>query len=410
MAQQNPLQAITAELVTAQDQLLALYELSNVMRRQTSLDRALQALAKLTCRTMAADRCIVKLAVPNREPLVVQFPSGAADQQALDKWFDLDFSQARWLIRESEDPHANLLLLPVKFEADLAGVILCLRTHGEPFASPEGKLGQAIANQAAAFLENLILSDIRLENAVYQEELRIASEVQSSLLPKSLPQVAGIELWASSQPAKHVGGDFYDAQHGSNGLLYVCLGDVSGKGMAAALMMATLLVTLRNEERSGRQPGPAGLLRYLYQAAYDELTESGKFATLFLGSFDPAQRLFKFANAGHSPVIFRPKGGPARLLEANNVPVGIFADSDPEEEALFLNPGDLLLIGSDGLNEAQDRHGQLFTIERLLALVETTCDQPATNIGHAVLSAVSDFSAGHPQSDDQTCLVLKGVG
>jgi sigma-B regulation protein RsbU (phosphoserine phosphatase) len=178
--------------------------------------------------------------------------------------------------------------------------------------------------------------------------------------------------------------------------------------MPAALLMAMLLMILRSEQRTRRGKGPADLLEYLNRAAYEELTESGMFATLFLGTYDPETRLLKFANAGHSPVVFRPRDGSARLLEANNVPVGIFAELKAEEEELFLNRGDLIVVGSDGLNEARDVDGNFFSIERLLREIDGRAEQSAADMGHAIVAAVSDFSAGRAQSDDQTCLIIKG--
>ena len=408
MDHRQAFQSVTAELVAAQDQLLALYELSNVMRRQTSLDAALQQLVKLTCRTMLAEKCVVRLEVPGRDRASAHYPDLEVGKGSLEKWFENDHDHERWTIRDSDKDEASVLLLPLELEENAAGLMICIRSNGKPFASPEGKLGQALANQAMAFLENIILNEVRLENAALVAEMRVASEVQINLLPKALPNVNHVDLWGSSQPAKHVGGDFYDAQYGPDGTLYFCVGDVSGKGMPAALLMAMLLMILRSEQRTGKGKGPAELLEYLNRAAYDELTESGMFATLFLGSYDPRSRLLKFANAGHSPVIFRPRNGSARLLEANNIPVGIFAELTAEEEELVLDRDDFIVVGSDGLNEARDVDGNLFSIDRLLREVDDRAALSAADLGRALVAAVSDFSVGQPQSDDQTCIIVKG--
>jgi sigma-B regulation protein RsbU (phosphoserine phosphatase) len=196
----------------------------------------------------------------------------------------------RWMIRDSSRQKDGILTLPLNFEEETVGLVICIRSNGKSFGSPEGKLGQALANQAAAFLENMILNEIRIENAALIAELRIARDVQSSLLPKELPVLAEIEIWGSSHPAKHVGGDFFDVQTLPDGTVYFCIGDVSGKGMPAALVMAMLLMLLRSEQKSGGHLGPASLLEFIYRAAYDELTESGSFATLFLGLFDHADQ------------------------------------------------------------------------------------------------------------------------
>ena len=410
MKEQQALQSLTAELVTAQDQLLALYELSNVMRRQTRLDHALLQLVRLTCRTMLANWCAAKLRLPGERVVFVQYPVPTAETGAHESWFEEEPEGERWQIRDGGVQQDNVLLLPLTFEEGMAGLLVCVRSGGNPFGSPEGKLGQALATQAAAFLENMILNEIRLENAALRAELQVASEVQTSLLPKHLPAVHGVELWGTSQPAKDVGGDFFDVRVQDGGTLLFCVGDVSGKGMPAALLMAMLLMVLRGEQRTSRRVDPAALLEHLYRAAYDELTASSMFATLFLGSYDPQTRLLTYANGGHSPVILRKRGRPAALLEAGSMPVGIFADAEAENEALTLEPGDVLLIGSDGLNEARNTAGELFSIERLLAALDRLAEEPATEIGRSLVSSVAEFSHEEPQSDDQTLLLLKGIG
>lgn len=408
MEKRKELQALTAELVTAQDQLLALYELSMAMRRQTSIDEALGQLARLTCRTMQAEQCFIQLEAPGRQLIHVQFPDHGEELQESEALLDKEVSFERWVIRDSDKQEDGILILPLNFEDETVGVVSCIRSNGKPFGSPEGKLGQALANQAAAFLENMILNEIRIENAALKAELRVARDVQSSLLPKELPVLREVEIWGSSHPAKHVGGDFFDVQCLPDGSVYFCIGDVSGKGMPAALVMAMLLMLLRSEQKTGGHMGPAALLEYLYRAAYDELTESGLFATLFLGVFDPQTKVLRYANAGHSPVLFREHDGSATLLEAKSVPVGIFAEFQVQEEELTLDNGDVIILASDGLNEASDSSGELFSIERMQQALDANAARSAAEIGNRLLSAVTEFSAGNTQNDDQTCVVIKG--
>jgi sigma-B regulation protein RsbU (phosphoserine phosphatase) len=284
-----------------------------------------------------------------------------------------------------------------------------MRSSGQPFASPEGKLGQAIANLAAAFLENLILSQVRIEKAVLEEEMRIANQVQNSLLPTHLPIVDKLDLWAKSQSAKQVGGDFYDIQLSTQGDFYFCVGDVSGKGISASLLMSMLLMIFRNELRSGRKMEPGILLQHINQVTYPEFTDSGKFATLFIGCFKSQSHLLRYASAGHSPVLFCDQESEPQILEANNVPIGVLPDVQPEESEITINAGHTLLVGSDGLNEAQDSEGRLFGIDGLRQVLNDTKDLDAASIGQRLFDTISDFVLDLPQSDDRTGLIIKGT-
>jgi sigma-B regulation protein RsbU (phosphoserine phosphatase) len=406
---QNMLKAVTAELVMAQDQLLALYELSSIMGRQTNLESALRALAKLTCQTMSAEQCVITLNIAGRDNLKVVFPTSPDIPLDIIPSLDNQTVQDRWLIRANGQFKSGLLLLPIQFEDKMRGSIVCIRSSGQPFASPEGKLGQAIANLAAAFLENLILNQVRIEKAVLEEEMRIANQVQNSLLPTHLPIVEKLDLWAKSQSAKQVGGDFYDMQLSPQGDFYFCLGDVSGKGVSASLLMSMLLMIFRNELRSGRKMEPGSLLQHINQATYPEFTDSGKFATLFIGCFKPQNRLLRYANAGHSPVLFCDLEREPQLLEANNVPIGVLPDIQPEESEIPINAGHTLLVGSDGLNETRDSEGRLFGIDGLRQVLNDTKDLDAAAIGQGLFDTISNFGLGLPQSDDRTGLIIKGI-
>jgi len=175
------------------------------------------------------------------------------------------------------------------------------------------------------------------------------------------------------------------------------------------LVMSMTHTALRGMGSRSPQPTCAAIAAQVNEQLYDDLTEVGAFVTMFVGQYDNATRLLNFANAGHSPVIYCPQGGSARLLEADGTAVGVLPISLCADQSLRLRPGDLLIAATDGFSEAQNAAGEMFGYERLLQLSEAQARFPAQKILDALFAAVEAFSVGHPQDDDQTIVVLKGV-
>jgi sigma-B regulation protein RsbU (phosphoserine phosphatase) len=142
---------------------------------------------------------------------------------------------------------------------------------------------------------------------------------------------------------------------------------------------------------------------------YEAFTKVNMFATVFLGQYDVEARKLLYANAGHSPVIYRPADGEARLLQADSTAIGILPTNHPVDQKLDFQLGDVLVVGTDGLNEAHNEQDEMFGFDRLLSFVNSLASKPAKEIAHGLYHAVERFSDGHPQYDDQTLMVLKGV-
>ncbi|TMG83543.1 MAG: serine/threonine protein phosphatase [Betaproteobacteria bacterium] len=189
-----------------------------------------------------------------------------------------------------------------------------------------------------------------------ETELAHAAQVQAALLPQGSPSLEGFELAAGCLPAREVGGDFYDWEEISPGILSFTLGDVCGKGMSAALLTATIRATLR---AVSRQNGPAEALRLAHHALADDFERSGRFVTLFHGRLEVAKRQLLYADAGHGLVFLRRAEGRIEALQPGGMPLGAFADQEYPENTLDLRSGDTLLIFSDGLTEShQDEIAQ----------------------------------------------------
>jgi sigma-B regulation protein RsbU (phosphoserine phosphatase) len=291
----------------------------------------------------------------------------------------------------------------------IAGVLAVANKIDGPMASPDRKLGQAIANQAGIHFENLLFAEQRVAEARLQTELKLARDVQMQLLPQRPPEVPGLDIYGFSEPAMQVGGDTYDFLVGDDQRFHCCLGDVSGKGMSAALIMTMMRTALRNSWRFNPGISPAMAIERTNTSLYADFTETGMFATLFAASYNPDGKRLHYANAGHSPVIYRPREGRAQLLEADGVPVGVLTESLVEDRSLHFGEGDLLIVCTDGLNEAQNRAGELFGRRKLLELADKLGEQPSEMIAQELLEAVNAFASGQPQADDQTLVVVRGV-
>jgi CheY-like chemotaxis protein len=234
----------------------------------------------------------------------------------------------------------------------------------------------------AAARVTLVYRELASQRRQLLAELARAAQVQAELLPREVPRLAGCQLAARCVPAREVGGDFYDWQEVAPGVLTLTLGDVSGKGMPAALLMATVRTALR---AVARQHTPAAAVGLAARTLESDLERSESFVTLFHAQFDVAGRRLTYVDAGHGHVFVRRADGTAERLEAGGLPLGILPDETYAEGSMALQPGDTLVVYSDGLVDARPDleltpatlAGQLSaaasageTVDRLLALVD----------------------------------------
>lgn len=414
---EGELDEMTTRLIETQDQLLALYDLTHAARSHLSMQDALNSLAWESSRLLRTDSAFAIVRMPDGAPIIAQQPvpylsnaqAGALFHRVQTGQQDLLTSLS---LENTDDAvasaQASLFIMPILVRSQVMAALGLLNKTGKPFTSPDMKLARAIAEQGGAQIENALLLQETLAQARVQTEMELAQRVQLRLLPQRLPRVPGLELAARSRPALQVGGDFYDFIGGAGRPLTFAVGDVSGKGMGAALVMSMMHTALHGISRLASLT-PAAIAEQANEQLYDDFTEVGAFATMFVGQYDSAARLLNYANAGHSPVIYCPEGGSARLLGADGTPIGVLPISLCRDQCLLFRPGDLLIAATDGFSEAQNITGEMFGYERLLQLTESLVALSAPEVLNALFAAVETFSAGHPQDDDQTVVVLKGV-
>jgi serine phosphatase RsbU (regulator of sigma subunit) len=234
-------------------------------------------------------------------------------------------------------------------------------------------------------------------------EIELARQVQAKLLPQRGPHLRSLDYAGRCVQARAVGGDYYDFLEAGEGRVGLVLADVSGKGLAAALLVASLHASLRSQ--SPRDGDIASHLRTVNRLLY-EATESNRYATLFFGRFDDADRRLRYVNCGHNPpLVLRRDGALERLLPTAMV-VGLVEDWTSETAEVALESGDTLAIYSDGITEATDRRGEEFGEARLVQTIEAHRNQDARTLLDAVFDEARAFSRGE-QADDQTMVIAR---
>ncbi len=255
------------------------------------------------------------------------------------------------------------------------------------------------------------LQVVSLEKERIAGELAVAKNIQRSMLPTQFPgrpERDDLEVYASLEPAREVGGDFYDFLI-RKGRLYFCIGDVSGKGVPAALLMSVTRSHFRAE--AGRNDSPTAIVTAMNQMLCNE-QNTGYFVTMFVGALDLATGELDYCNAGHEPPCLKEKTtGATTVLEVlPNLPIGSLADWDFVGQAAMLKPDTMMFLYTDGVSEAMDANGQLFSREKVMELIRDTEDITPKNIIGVMAEAVKSHEQGCERFDDVTMFALHWVG
>lgn len=304
-----------------------------------------------------------------------------------------------------------ILCAPVKTPEHNFGSLVLGRLIEQPeFTAGDGKLTMVLAHQAAISLEaaRLHLAEIRRQRL--EEELAIGRQIQLSLLPQHCPTVPGWEFTAVYRPARHVGGDLYDFVElpDAPGQLGLVIADVTGKGIPAALFMAFSRTVIRHEAMNGH--GPATILQHTNYLITQDI-HSRLFLSAFCAVLDTGSGRLVYANGGHNwPLWLRAASGEVHWLDAPGFLLGVIQEVKLEEHVIDINPGDTLIFYTDGVTEARDPHGGLFTDERLTAVVQANVNASTQQLQDAILAAVEEFTDGAPLPDDLTLFVIKRQG
>jgi sigma-B regulation protein RsbU (phosphoserine phosphatase) len=322
-----------------------------------------------------------------------------------DGWFLLADDRER----QALDTLGAELLLPLSGRDKLLGFIsLGPKRSEEPYTPSDLRLLQSVSTQAGLALEISALVHSLASEAARREridrEIEIAREVQERLFPQQLPTLPGHSIHGACRPAQGVGGDYYDVLVLDDGTLGLAIGDVSGKGISAALLMASLRASLRGMTMDG----PADLARLMTRVnrLVYESSATNRYATFFFSIYEPAQRLLRYVNAGHNPPYVL-RGSEIHSLDGGGPVIGLLPDAVYEECRLLLQPGDLLLAYTDGISEALNLQDQEWGEERMVAAARARLPENASTILRHIVTEADRFAATAPQHDDMTLLLMK---
>jgi sigma-B regulation protein RsbU (phosphoserine phosphatase) len=328
-----------------------------------------------------------------------------------------------WLI-DATDAERNALndlstelLVPLPGRNSLAGVIaLGPKSSEEPYSKTDRQLLQSIASQTGLALENAELFENLTTEVTQRErisrELEIAREVQEHLFPQTRPKVPGVDLAGFCRPAQAVGGDYYDffllpSTAPSEAPLALALGDISGKGISASLVMASLRASLRSI--AGLRQGDLGtLISRVNEIVYQSSTSS-RYATFFYAEYDPFTHLLTYVNAGHNPPYIL-RGNQTIALAPTGTVVGLLSGADYAQETITLKPGDVFIAFTDGISEAMNHQDEEWGEDNMLTSARQLLDRPdcttsADQLLTCIFDAADKFTSGAPQHDDMTLLV-----
>lgn len=308
-------------------------------------------------------------------------------------------------LSDDEFPIKSILSAPLKTKGRLIGVLNVFNKISEDgFTLDDQRILSIIATQSAQVVENARLYDDEQLLKKIEEELKLANDIQTRLLPKTNPQINGFDIAGKSVPAKEVGGDYYDFISIDEKNMVICLGDISGKGMPAALLAANLQATLRGQAQFSSSAGECltRANKLLYRC-----TDRQMHATLFYGILDAAKNIFHFSNAGHNPpFLIHSDKKVIRLIKGGTV-LGFMEDFQFEEDSVNLKKGDTIIIYSDGITEAMDISSEEYGEENLLSIIKNSLSLDAEKIIENVFESVRSHVQDAPQSDDITIVVIK---
>ncbi|MDQ5846395.1 MAG: SpoIIE family protein phosphatase [Acidobacteriota bacterium] len=298
------------------------------------------------------------------------------------------------------------MVAPIISNTEVIGVFDLESDELNAYSEDDLQVLMLLASQVAIIIEKVMLHEQLIEKKRLEGQLEVARQVQLELLPAKDPQLAGYDISAYNFPTEEVSGDYYDWVQIFDDQIGLVIADVSGKGVPAALLMAFLRASLRAATHIGYSPQVSmAKVNYLLW----ESIERNQFVTAFYGILDVTNKTLSYTNAGHNPPLLLNKDGKSRFIERGSLPLGMFKDTRYHEYYLTTEPGDTLVLYTDGVTEAQSPGGEEFGRARLAEAVKKNLHLAARELITAVHNDVIEWTDGGGATDDVTFFVIKAL-
>jgi sigma-B regulation protein RsbU (phosphoserine phosphatase) len=298
------------------------------------------------------------------------------------------------------------MVAPIISNTEVIGVFDLESDELDAYSEDDLQVLMLLASQVAIIIEKVMLHEQLIEKKRLEGQLEVARQVQLELLPPRDPQLEGYDISAYNFPTEEVSGDYYDWVKIYDDQIGLVIADVSGKGVPAALLMAFLRASLRAATHIGYSPHISmAKVNYLLW----ESIERNQFVTAFYAILDVTNKTLTYTNAGHNPPILLDKNGDFTFIERGSVPLGMFRDTRYHEYYLTTEPGEVLVLYTDGVTEAQNSKGEEFGRERLAEAARAHRELSARDLITAVYKDVIDWTDGRGATDDVTFFVIKAL-
>ncbi len=425
----NVFGTVNLSRAASREQLSVLYEAAHVVSSGANLQTTLDEILMIFTDQFKFDLCVIRILDEDRQTLTVRSQRGMTSKHFgesernlnmetfIGETFltnqvsvinDSDFTTkpetAKIIRREGILSFAHA---PIAVEGEPIGVLSAFSRSAKGIFTEEFvELFRNLAGQVGIAWRNAQQTDRLITAREQQRELAIAKDIQLGLLPTSIPDVPGVQLAGICVPAKEVGGDYYDYLLHEDGRLDLVIADVSGHNVGAALIMAETRTMIRS--RSDRAGNPLEIMQELNHFFYDDLTRAELFVTLFYLQYRPETQQALYASAGHSPpLLWHEKKNLCTRLDCEGLIIGV-KDSFPyEQKSLHMEAGDVLLLYTDGVIEAENSQGDFFGEARLTKLLETHSHLVPQELIDLIFEQVRIFSGRHSFHDDVSLVVMK---
>lgn len=393
--------SLADEVLNAWNQIAFLYEALKIGTLNSSVSVVAERLGALMQTTF---RCENAFVVVRTGSDYIRHTARPLAEETLLNWLELLALSDGVVLRNDHVPP----VLAVRVPLDTGGEVAFGLAGPEPgvFLARERQLIENLAGQVGALIDAIALQRRLSASSRLRQELEIAAQIQASLLPSQLPQPAGCEIAGLVLPAAQVGGDFYDVVACADGRYGIMMGDVAGKGMPAALLNSLVRAELRGQVLA--MPSAGSALARANQALRSDLERLSTFATATLVVLDPVTGRLSLASAGHTPALYwQSRARVSAEIGSTNLPLGLAPEAALTEQALDFMPGDVLILYSDGITEAEDPDGRFFGWQGIEDALLAVHHAPADLILQTLLQAVDVHRREQAMRDDMAVLVVR---